>query len=62
MGAIVFDTLQFHIELLKNEIKQSELRLETKVAEAKAELVRWVVAVGILQTALIAALMSKIVH
>ncbi|SJM93564.1 conserved hypothetical protein [Crenothrix polyspora] len=56
---------------LKRDIKQLEidlkkdieiLRLETKrdIAESKAELIRWVVGVGILQTMLVSALLLKL--
>jgi len=46
---------------LKRDIKELELRLEAKIAETKAELVRWVIGAGFLQTALIAALLLKLV-
>ncbi len=39
----------------KTDIKE----LEVKIVEIKAELIRWVVAAGFLQTALIAALLLK---
>lgn len=47
---------------LKAEI--NALRLDTKasIAEAKADLIRWVVGVGILQMALIAGLVLKLVN
>lgn len=45
------------IEELRLEIKS----LEVKMAETKAELVRWVVGAGFLQTALIAALLLKLI-
>ncbi len=41
----------------KTYIKEIEL----KVAEVKAELIRWVVGAGFLQTALIAALLLKLI-
>ena len=51
----------------KRDLKELELKLEArikdtelKIVESKAELVRWVVGVGILQTALIAALLVKL--
>ena len=44
----------------KTAIRESELRLELKIAETKAELIRWVVGVGLLQTALITALLMKL--
>ena len=42
------------IELLRND-------LELKIAESKADLVRWVVGAGFLQTVLITALLLKLV-
>jgi hypothetical protein len=40
------------------------LRAETKqgMAETKAELIRWVVAAGLLQTALITGVLLKVAH
>ncbi len=43
---------------LKIELVRSELKRD--LAETKAELVRWVVAVGVLQTVLITALVLKL--
>jgi len=37
-------------------------RIETKLAETRSELIRWVVGAGFLQTALIAALMLKLLN
>jgi len=55
-------------ELLAEIFEQKELatkidikELELKIAEVKAELVRWVVGAGFLQTALIAALLIKLI-
>ena len=48
-------TLKRDIELLCAEMKQS-------LAETKAEIIRWTVGAGVLQTALIAALLLKLVH
>ncbi len=51
----------------KRDLKELEFRLEVrikdtelKIAESKAELIRWVVGVGLLQTALITALLLKL--
>jgi hypothetical protein len=46
--------------VLKRDIKELELRFEVKLAENKADLIRWVVGVGVLQTALITALLIKL--
>ena len=54
---------------LRKEIKEieSNLRLEikgveVKVAESRADLIRWVVGVGILQTTLLTGVLLKIAH
>jgi hypothetical protein len=44
----------------KQDVREAELKLELKIAETKAELVRWIVGAGFLQTALIAALLIKL--
>lgn len=48
----------------KDDLRQMEERLtarfDAKLADAKAELTRWVVGVGILQMALIAALLLRL--
>jgi len=52
---------------LESRIKETELKIELvrselkrDIAETKAELVRWVVGVGVLQTVLITALVLKL--
>jgi hypothetical protein len=61
--------LQQEIETVRLEIKEVELKLsreirnvEVKVAESRAELIRWVVAVGVLQSSLIIGVLLKIAH
>lgn len=44
----------------KRDLKELELKIELKIAETKSELIRWVVAVGILQTTIIVALILKL--
>jgi len=44
---------------LKHDFREVELKLELKISETKAELVRWVIGVGLLQTTLITALLLK---
>jgi hypothetical protein len=44
----------------KRDIKELELKLEAKIAETKAELIRWVVAVGVLQTTIVTGLILKL--
>jgi hypothetical protein len=65
--------IELKIELLRAETKQMEvtlkkdielLRAETRqsIAETKAELVRWLVAVGILQSTLVVGVLLKVAH
>ena len=61
--------LQKEIEGVRLEIKEVELRLqkeirgiEVKVAETRADLIRWVVGVGLLQTSLLTGVLLKIAH
>jgi len=51
----------------KHDLRETELKLELKIAEiqakiadTKSELIRWIVAAGFLQTALITALLLKV--
>jgi hypothetical protein len=46
---------------LDARITETKAGLEVKMAETKAELVKWVVSVGVLQTAIIAALLMKLI-
>lgn len=41
-------------------IKETESKLELKISETKADLIRWVVGVGMLQITIITALMLKL--
>ena len=68
--------LQKEIQQTRLEIKEVEARLSkeihlldlkiaentTKIAETKAELVRWVVGVGLLQTTLISGILLRVAH
>jgi hypothetical protein len=65
------NNLRRDIELLRNELKRDiadvkrdieVLRADTykAIAESKAELIRWVVGVGFLQSALIVGILAKI--
>lgn len=45
----------------KADIRELELKFEARMSENKAELVRWIVGAGFLQTALIAALLIKLI-
>lgn len=62
--SMAFEQFQAELHLsesaTKQDVRESELKLELKIAETKAELVRWIVGAGFLQTALIAALLIKL--
>lgn len=62
--SLAFEQFQSELHLsesaTKQDVRESELQLELKIAETKAELVRWIVGAGFLQTALIAALLIKL--
>jgi hypothetical protein len=45
----------------KQDLEIVQKSLETKIAETKVELVRWVLTVGVLQTALIGALVMRLI-
>ena len=45
---------------LSRDIKEIELRLEVKIAETKADLIRWVVGVGLLQITIITGLLLRL--
>ena len=44
----------------KDDLKLQEANLRRDISESKAELIRWVVAVGVLQLTLISALLIKL--
>jgi hypothetical protein len=44
----------------KRDLKELQLMLELKMSESKADLIRWVVGVGLLQITIIAALMLRL--
>jgi hypothetical protein len=44
-------------DFMRRDIKESELKLEAKIAETNANLVKWVVSASLVQFALIAALL-----
>ena len=45
----------------KTDIRELELKFEARMAENKAELIRWIIGAGFLQTALITALLLKLI-
>ncbi len=46
----------------KQDVELAKLELKKDLSEVKSELVRWVVGAGFLQTALIAALLMKLIN
>lgn len=48
------------IDLLRAELKKDLAETHRAIAETKAELIRWVVGVGILQTTLIVGLLARL--
>jgi uncharacterized membrane protein len=46
---------------VKAELKRDIAEVKTNIAEVKAELIKWVVSVGVLQTALIGALLMRLI-
>ena len=49
-----------HENALRRDIREAELRLEAKIAETKADLTRWIVSAGVLQTTLIIGVLLKV--
>jgi hypothetical protein len=47
------------IEVLRAELKRDLAEVNQRVAESKAELIRWVVGVGILQTTLMVGILAR---
>lgn len=48
------------VELLRLELKKDFAETHRAIADTKAELIRWVVGVGILQTTLIVGLLARL--
>jgi len=51
---------ELKIELVKSELKRDIESVRKEIAETKAELIRWVVGVGVLQITIITALLLKL--
>lgn len=51
---------ELKIELVRSELKRDIETVRKEIAEIKAELIRWIVGVGVLQSVLIAALVLKL--
>jgi hypothetical protein len=54
-------TTKTDLEIVKLELKRDIETVRKEMAENKAELVRWIVGAGFLQTVLIAALLMKLI-
>ena len=54
--------LDSKIDQLDSKIDRLDSKIDKNAAEVKSELIRWVVSVGILQMALVAGLVLKLVH
>lgn len=52
---------ELKIELVKSELKRDIETVRKEISETKADLIRWVVGVGLLQITIIAALMLRLV-
>ena len=52
----------YHLDDLatKRDLNESQLKLPKEIAETKAELVKWVVAVGLLQITIITSLLLRL--
>jgi hypothetical protein len=53
---------ELKIELIRAELKKDIKEVEVKLSESKAELVRWVVGMGILQSSLLIGALMKMAH
>ena len=54
------NNLRRDIAEIKRDLRETELRLEARLADTKADLTRWVVGVGLLQTTLIIGVLMKV--
>ncbi|MBV5309119.1 hypothetical protein [Chromatium okenii] len=45
---------------LKRDVREAELKLEARIFESKAELTRWVIGAGLLQTTVIIGVLMKV--
>ena len=54
--------LRKDMEIMRAELKRDIKDVEAKLAETKVDIIRWTIGAGIFQTALIAALLLKLVH
>ncbi len=52
--------IELKIELVKSELKRDIETVRKEITETKADLIRWVVGVGLLQITIIAGLLLKV--
>jgi capsule polysaccharide export protein KpsE/RkpR len=52
----------FHLDdvATKRDLREVELKIEARIAETKADLTRWIVGAGLLQTSLIIGVLMKV--
>jgi hypothetical protein len=67
MSTLAFDTHEqakhdYHLDDLatKRDLNECQLKLQKEIAETKADLVKWVVAVGLLQITIITGLLLRL--
>ncbi len=56
------DHMDAKIDVLAAKIDTVEAKLDAKIADAKADLIRWMVSLSVLQLSLISALLLKLTH
>jgi hypothetical protein len=54
------NNLKHAIEILRLELKRDLAETNTRIAETKAELTRWVIGAGVLQTTVIVGVLMKV--
>jgi phage shock protein A len=57
-----FNDIRTTLVRLEAKVDTLDLKIDKAVAEVRAQLIHWMVSVGLLQTTLISALLIKLVH
>ncbi|MGZ8219251.1 DUF1640 domain-containing protein [Methylomagnum sp.] len=54
----------YHLDELgtKRDLREVELKIATRLSETKADLTRWIIGAGVLQTSLIIGALMKMAH
>jgi hypothetical protein len=60
VDVIVKEAVTLHDGNLWNALHETERRLESRIADTKSNLIRWVVGAGLLQIALLAGVLLKV--